>query len=226
MNGKRHLHAIWQAHSGNTKEAQLPWLAVGKYDDFSELCHFDQVLVILWAGSVWDDRQALFVGGTVREDEFPEYRDHAFLDRLGVSLPKRRLEDFWPSGGPQWDALGRASSGEIVLVEAKAHVTELLSPPTKATDKSAEIIRRSLFEAADGLHALPGTDWSRRFYQYGNRFAHTWFLTHVNGLPVRLAFIYFIGDVDMDGPSSRRERESALTVLQRLSACKVGCRAM
>ena len=147
------------------------------------------------------------------DDEFAEYRDHAFLDRLGVSLPKRRLEDFWPSGGPQWDALGRAASGEIVLVEAKAHVPELLSPPTKATDKSAEIIRRSLSEAADGLHALPGTDWSRRFYQYGNRLAHAWFLTHVNGLPVRLAFIYFVGDVDMDGPSSRREWEAALTVL-------------
>ena len=30
---------------------------------------------------------------------------------------------------------------------------------------------------------------------------------------MRLAFIYFIGDVDMDGPSSRREWEAALTVL-------------
>jgi len=45
----------------------VPWLAVGKYDDSSELCHCDQVPVILWADRVCDDPQALFVGGTVRE---------------------------------------------------------------------------------------------------------------------------------------------------------------
>ena len=44
----------------------VPWLAVGKYDDSSELCHFDQVLVILY-GRVMIVPQALFVGGTVRE---------------------------------------------------------------------------------------------------------------------------------------------------------------
>ena len=30
----------------------VPWLAVGKYDDLRELCHCDQVLVILWADRV------------------------------------------------------------------------------------------------------------------------------------------------------------------------------
>src|ERR1022692_3692026 len=45
----------------------VPRLAVGKYDDFSELCHFDQVLVILWANRLYDDPQALFICGTVRE---------------------------------------------------------------------------------------------------------------------------------------------------------------
>lgn len=147
------------------------------------------------------------------DDGFAEYRDQAFLDRLGILLPKRQLKDFWPSGGPQWDALGRASCGAIVLVEAKAHVSELLSPPTQATDRSADIIRRSLSEAAADLGASPGTDWSRRFYQYGNRLAHAWFLSHVNKLPVKLAFVHFIGDAEMDGPSNRREWEAALTVL-------------
>lgn len=63
------------------------------------------------------------------------------------------------------------------------------------------------------LKASPGTDWSKRFYQYANRLAHAWFLADVNGLPVRLVFLHFIGDVDMDGPSTRREWEAALTVL-------------
>jgi hypothetical protein len=147
------------------------------------------------------------------DDGYAEYRDQAFLDRLGLSLPRRPLGGFWPSGGPQWDALGRATSGEAVLVEAKAHVPELLSQPTQAGEESASIIARSLSEAATGLGASPGTDWSRRFYQYTNRLAHAWFLADVNGLSVRLAFVHFVGDADMDGPPSRREWEAALTVL-------------
>jgi hypothetical protein len=58
-------------------------------------------------------------------DEYAEYRERAFLDRVGVTLSKRPLQSFWPAGGLQWDALGRAESGEVVLVEAKAHITEL-----------------------------------------------------------------------------------------------------
>jgi hypothetical protein len=147
------------------------------------------------------------------DDDYAEYRDRGFLDRVGVTLPARSLEDFWPSGGPQWDALGLASRGDIVLVEAKAHVSELFSPPCQAGEKSGAKIRHSLLEVAQSLKASPGTDWSKRFYQYANRVAHAWFLAKVNRQPVRLAFIHFIGDADMNGPTSRREWEAALTVL-------------
>ncbi len=146
-------------------------------------------------------------------DDYSEYRDQAFLERLGVVLSKRRLSDFWPSGGPQWDALGCAASGEKVLVEAKAHVPELLSSPTDASPASAEIIRRALSEAAAALGASPGADWSQRFYQYANRLTHAWFLAQVNEVPVRLVFVQFVGDADLDGPLSRREWEAALIVL-------------
>jgi hypothetical protein len=148
------------------------------------------------------------------DDGYAEYRDQAFLDLVGIALPKRRLDDFWPSGGPQWDALGRAASGEAILVEAKAHVAELLSSPTQATDTSAAMIRRALSEAASAFGVSSGPDWSRTFYQYANRVAHAWFLAEVNQVPVRLVFVHFIGDVDMDGPLTRREWEAAVTVLQ------------
>ena len=65
------LDAFVDKHLGDTLtlglKTPVPWLAVGKYDDSSELCHFDQVLVILWVDRVCDSTQALFVGGTVRE---------------------------------------------------------------------------------------------------------------------------------------------------------------
>lgn len=100
-------------------------------------------------------------------DDYAEYRDQAFLDRLGIVLPNRALETFWPAGGPQWDALGIAKSGEVILLEAKAHVAEMLSAPCAATaPASIDRIRESLRETEAALQAIPGVDWSRRFYQY------------------------------------------------------------
>ena len=55
------------------------------------------------------------------EDGFSEYRDQAFLDLLGIRLEKKKLKDFWPSRGLQWDALGRIKDKVYFLVEAKAH---------------------------------------------------------------------------------------------------------
>lgn len=98
-------------------------------------------------------------------------------------------------------------------MEAKAHVPELLSPPTEATDKSLALIRRSLTQTAAGLGAAPCCDWSQRFYQYTNRLAHAWWLQEIRHEPVRLAFVYFVGDKDMNGPLSRWEWEEALMVL-------------
>ena len=128
-------------------------------------------------------------------------------------------------GGPQWDTLlGRAPSGEVVLVEAKALVSELLSPPPQAANPSAERIRGALLEAAASSKASPGLDWSRRFYQYTNRLAHAWFIGEVNALPVHLAFVHFIGDKAMDGPVTRREWEPHRPSCTRPSACAGGCR--
>ena len=147
-------------------------------------------------------------------DEYAEYRDSSFLDLLGIELPRRPLSSFWPARGPQWDALGCAESGELILVEAKAHVREILSPRSQASGDALALIRKSLAETAAHLGALPGSvDWSKRFYQYTNRLAHAYFLVQLNGLPALLVFVCFIGDREMDGPNTRREWDAALAVL-------------
>jgi hypothetical protein len=133
----------------------------------------------------------------LRDDEYAEYRDAAFLERIGVTLPKRPLDAFWPRGGPQWDALGRAATSEAVIVEAKAHLNELYSPATGASESSLALVRASLAEAAASMNVPAGFDWSKQFYQYANRIAHAYLLDHVNGVPVKLVFVYFIGDTDM-----------------------------
>src|SRR5437763_51548 len=63
-------------------------------------------------------------------DACAEYRDDAFLQRLGAPTLETPLSDFWPKLGPQWDGLGRAQGGPFVLLEAKANLPELLSSPS------------------------------------------------------------------------------------------------
>jgi hypothetical protein len=150
----------------------------------------------------------------LKADGCAEYRDSDFLNLLKVDLPKESLSSFWPDRGPQWDAIGRAARGDIVLVEAKAHVTEVLSPRTKAGEKSVGLIRKSLARTANALGArLGAVDWSQTFYQYTNRVAHAHFLHVINGIPAVLVFLYFVGDKDVDGPANRREWEAAEIVL-------------
>jgi hypothetical protein len=67
-----------------------------------------------------------------------------------------------------------AARGEVVLVEAKAHLNELYSPATGASESSLMQIQSSLGETASGLGVRPGFDWSKQFYQYGNRLARAY----------------------------------------------------
>jgi hypothetical protein len=147
------------------------------------------------------------------KDKFAEYSDADSLTRLGVAPTRRSLESFWPVGGPQWDALGRAASGEVILVDANAHIPELLSPPSQTAEDSVGSIRQSLAETANALGAIPGTDWSARFRQYTNRLAHGHFLHNLNRVPTRLVFLYLIGDEDVHGPRDRAVWDAALAVL-------------
>jgi hypothetical protein len=149
-----------------------------------------------------------------RDDDFAEYRDNGFLDKLGVPSLKTSLDEFWPKKGPQWDALGRGNKPEYFLLEAKANVREIVSPPTSASDKSLRLIRKSLDSCKEFLKTKNQADWAGTFYQYTNRLTHLYFMRIVNRLPAFLVFVYFIGDKSVSGPESIAEWKAALTVLE------------
>jgi hypothetical protein len=86
-------------------------------------------------------------------DEFAEYRDSAFLNRIEADALAGELTRFWPARGPQWDALAVSDNGDRLLVEAKAHIGELCSPVSKAGDTSREMIEAALSETAIYLSA-------------------------------------------------------------------------
>jgi hypothetical protein len=149
-------------------------------------------------------------------DEYAEYRDQAFLDLLQIDLKSRPLSDFWPPRGPQWDALGKSRSGNIFLVEAKAHIEEVLSPGARASAESKQLIDKSLYELQNYLRAAPTVDWSRVFYQIMNRIAHLYLVRVLNQLPAYLVFVYSVGDEEMGGPLTVGEWQSALYVIKGL----------
>jgi hypothetical protein len=136
---------------------------------------------------------------------FEEYQDGAFLECLGVSLPVRHLEDFWPARGPSWDGLARTSRGRCLLVEAKANIREFNSPGTGAKGRSLGKIKRALDETRDFLQVKNGADWTSCFYQYANRLAHLYLLKELNKVDAALVFVYFVGDSSVPGqnPVSR-----------------------
>jgi len=151
----------------------------------------------------------------LRADQFAEYRDQAFLDRLSIGLEKRRLGAFWPRRGPQWDALARSNRGDVFLVESKAHVGEIQFRGTKASGGSARLIDASLKEVQSYLGVDPAIDyWSRILYQYTNRLAHLYLLRVLNEIPTFLIFLYFVGDKEMDGPSTPGGWKSAVQVVK------------
>ena len=91
------------------------------------------------------------------------------------------------------------SQQELLLVEAKAHVDELMSWCKATNPSSAELIARSFEETKKALGVSGSRDWFGPYYQYCNRIAATWFL-HQRGVKTHLLSIYFVGDT----PSSRR----------------------
>jgi len=149
----------------------------------------------------------------LKSDGYAEYRDGDFLERLDVKLEKVSLSEFWPRGGPQWDALGKSSSGKLFLVEAKSHISELFST-LRAKDKdSMERIQKSLAETKRYLGSKTEFDWSKCFYQYANRLAHL-YLLRSNELQAYLVLVYFINDSEMNGPTTVYEWKGAIKLLQ------------
>lgn len=142
-------------------------------------------------------------------DEFAEYRDQDFLRVIDASLTRRSLSSFWPARGPQWDALGRTSSGAVLLVEAKAHVNELLSGCSAKSERSLRMIREALDDTKGHYGVSDSADWLSAYYQYTNRLAHLYLLRELNAVNAHLIHVCFMNDAEMGGPASPSEWESA-----------------
>ena len=115
-----------------------------------------------------------------------------------------KWQEFWPTSGrpPMWDAWAIANedgNDVVFIVEAKANVPELASPPSGASSDSLTRILRALGDAKGFIGAPESVPWHETYYQYANRLAVLYFLTEIAAVHTRLLFLYFTGDQFPDG---------------------------
>ncbi len=116
------------------------------------------------------------------------------------SEPTPQEDGFWPAGGPVWDAagivIGRDDRGAgVVLIEAKAHITELLSPRMQPSCYEVDEQRRgALGEAKMAYGVDPSVPWTLTYYQLANRPAFLYYLRIRRKHSAWLINVYFYGD--------------------------------
>lgn len=160
----------------------------------------------------------------LKQDDYAEYRNTAFLKNINLEALSAELRQFWPKNGPQWDALGKTSDGKaFFLVEAKANVPELVSFCGAKDKESLKTITASLAETQGWLNCRePRVDWKCGFYQYANRLAHLYFLREKAPKEGSyLVFLYFVED-SSHIPTSRDAWNSALKLQKKLMGLSAG----
>ncbi len=129
---------------------------------------------------------------------YAEFWDRSFLTAIDQHHLWPRLKEFWPRGGPRWDALAvvHLPSGETgaLLMEGKSYPEEMLGGGAKASAASREQIVRAMAWAQErlGLPADP-EGWLGAHYQFANRLAHLAWLRS-QGVEAWLVHALFVDD--------------------------------
>lgn len=155
-----------------------------------------------------------------QDDDFAEYYDQAFLDRLGVSELTMPLDEFWPKSGPRWDGLALTIDGRLILVEAKAHIDEAVDYRSKASPDALRRIEERLNEAKAAFHASKDACWHVPFYQMANRLAHLYYLAGIKGKDAYLVFIDFANAPDVPEPATCQEWQGAVRLAHKCLGLK------
>jgi len=152
----------------------------------------------------------------LEKENYLEYQDEEFLEAVGYPQLSSVLLEFWPNGGPVWDALGVVPlKGEnrngVIILEAKSRLKEIEGGGCDAQGESREHIKRTLEKVQNALgSSIDVEDWLGKYYQYANRLAHLYFLLVTQKIPTWLVFLYFGNDREQHGPTSKEEWDNTL----------------
>lgn len=137
----------------------------------------------------------------LESEKFVERKDAEFLRAVGLLHLAPKLKEFWPSRGPNWDALAaveveKSPGGRgVLLIEAKSHPSEIYGGGCQASSpKSLRMIEAALQQTKRWLGVPADVDWTGPLYQSANRLAHLHFFRQVVNVPAWLVNVYFIED--------------------------------
>ena len=133
------------------------WMRVAANEDSHSL---NQKVIEVFG---WGSDEKIQWLSPVKEDEYAEYYDQEFLNRLGIKKLKVPLSSFWPRSGARWDGLARTESGKVILVEAKAYIEEGVDYRSHAGEKSFAKIRKALQAAKSDFGASENAPWESPF---------------------------------------------------------------
>lgn len=134
----------------------------------------------------------------LKKESYDEYRTG--------NIPHMNSGDitFWPSQGPWWDAVATFDNEGILLVEAKAHLSEINSKCRASNPDSVNKIKFAMQRTHKALVPAKSYDentwfsndektWFSKYYQLANRLT---FLHHLKeqGNNVRLLLLNFVND--------------------------------
>ena len=157
--------------------------------------------------------------------EGKEIRDGIWSKVLPPPTPQE--DGFWLVGGPVWDAAGIAGGKHdpgigIVLIEAKAHAAELVSPRMEPSTSEIDDQRRAALDEAKLTYGVdPPVPWTLTYYQLANRLAFLYYLRVRRKQPAWLINLYFFGDSfssgskQVEGPPDAAGWTEALTEAKR-----------
>ena len=186
------------------------WMRIAANEDSAE---FNQLLIAKFG---WDEDEQIRWLSPIKSDDYAEYFDESFLERLGIGDLSVPLSNFWPRSGARWDGLAKTDSGKVILVEAKAYIEEGVDYRSKAErPESIAMITRALNDAKASFRANNDAPWEAPFYQYTNRLAHLYFLSALNQIDTYLVFLYFADAPDVPKPSSVAEWEGAARLTEK-----------
>lgn len=163
----------------------------------------------------WPADERIVWRSPIKEDDYAEYFDQAFLERLKLADLRRPLSSFWPAGGPRWDGLAVTDSRKILLVEAKAHIDESVDYRSKASPVSYRRIQQSIAAAKKAFGASATASWESPFYQYANRLAHLYLLRSLNRIDAYLLFLYFADAPDVPKPCTLEQWSGAIRLTKK-----------
>lgn len=153
----------------------------------------------------------------IAPSEFAEFSDRRFLEALRRDELVHKLKEFWPRGGPRWDALAIVTqpdgSSGVLLAEGKSYPEEMIGGGAKASAASRAKIAAAMAATQRRL-GLPEDPepWLGRYYQFANRLAHMIWLRE-QGVPAWLVHLCFVDDPH--APTDEATWRSAIAPMHR-----------